>query len=221
MAAIFSFRLILFTLLIYFFHKSSTLPAYFLIILEFAYLIFMVGGHPHKRSFDTVRAAIIEAGLLYILSMRYLEIELFAEYMSPQSKLYPAIAYTEYVFYALAVGLSVVATGYHLLKNFRKKEEETPESVYSTQIWRRDSAGGSVWVAGNCKRVSSQIGGRWEPAKVGRRPFLLLLGQRNNKFFINIFIIIKTVISIRKCTSGSVLHYWWSQPSSTTLQPTP
>ena len=123
MPAIFSFRLILFTLLIYFFHKSSTLPAYFLIILEFAYLIFVVGGHPHKRSFDTVRAAIVEAGLLYILSMRYLEIELFAEYVSPQSKLYPAIAYTEYVFYALAVGLSIVAIGYHLLKKFRKKEE--------------------------------------------------------------------------------------------------
>ena len=85
MPAIFNFRLIVFTLLIFIYHISPAISAYLLIILQFSYLAYVIGGHPHKRAFDTVRATILELGLLYVLVMRYLEINVFAENVSPQS----------------------------------------------------------------------------------------------------------------------------------------
>ena len=55
---IFNFRLILFTILIFLYHVDSTVPFYFLLVLQMVYTtVFVFIARPYLRLFDIFRAS--------------------------------------------------------------------------------------------------------------------------------------------------------------------
>lgn len=68
---IFSTRVVLMTLLLFFYHFSPTIPLYLILILQLGFFFFVMLGRPHKRGFDIFRSVVVELALLYVVGMRY------------------------------------------------------------------------------------------------------------------------------------------------------
>ena len=93
MPIIFSIRLIALTTLLFAYHLSPVVPSYLIIIVQIGYIAFVAFGRPHKKGFDLFRACCVELGLLYIFVARFTETRVVAEYVNPDSIVFPVIAY--------------------------------------------------------------------------------------------------------------------------------
>ena len=84
--------------------------------MQTGYVFFTLFGRPHKKLLDFGRSLWLEVGLLYILVMRFVEIEFFAGYSTENNGIYSALAYTEYVVYFVGCVISIVSLIYHIVK---------------------------------------------------------------------------------------------------------
>ena len=77
----FNIRLVALSTLFYAYHVTKNVPQYFILITQTAYVLFIVFGRPHKKAFDLIRSLCLEIGLLYVLTMRFVEVHVLAEYV--------------------------------------------------------------------------------------------------------------------------------------------
>lgn len=84
MPVIFNIKLVVITILFFIYHHvSKTVPQYCIFIVQFAYLLLIIFGRPHKKPVDLARSICLEVGLLYILVMRFVEVNYFELYVKP------------------------------------------------------------------------------------------------------------------------------------------
>ena len=119
MPLVFSLRLVVLTVLLFLFHLEISIISYLIVIVQMGYLMFILFGRPHKKPFDLVRSIFLEVGLLYILVMRYVEVNVFTEYIAYDDMTYPSIAYVEYGVYGVGIILSLCSLVYHFVKKFK------------------------------------------------------------------------------------------------------
>lgn len=126
----FSARLIVLTVLLYVYHFTQDLPQYLIIIAQVGYVLLVVFGRPHKKPYDFFRSLCLEIGILYLLLMRFAEVNLLSEYASSDTSLYSTLAYLEYSFYGLGSTVSLISLIYHFVKVARgSKKVSDPELV--------------------------------------------------------------------------------------------
>lgn len=75
---LFNIRLLALTVLLFTYHLTDNLPAYFIITIQVGFVMFIIFGRPHKKPFDIFRSICLELGLLYVFVMRYVETRVFA-----------------------------------------------------------------------------------------------------------------------------------------------
>ena len=51
--------------------------------------------------------------------MRFMETKALDGLLSPESKFYPTISYLEYIFFTVALAISMISLGYHIIKMLR------------------------------------------------------------------------------------------------------
>ena len=56
---IFNIRLVAITTLLFAYHITPTVPAYFVIVVQLSYLVFILFARPHKKVFDLFRSICI------------------------------------------------------------------------------------------------------------------------------------------------------------------
>ena len=53
---LFNIRLIAISSLLFVYHISKTVPSYFIVIIQLAYLLLIIFGVPHRKMFDIIRS---------------------------------------------------------------------------------------------------------------------------------------------------------------------
>ena len=72
MPIIFNIRLVVISVLLFVHHlMESEIPTFGIMGVQLVYIMYLLMARPHKKSFDFCRCLVIELGLLYILSIRY------------------------------------------------------------------------------------------------------------------------------------------------------
>lgn len=139
---IFNLRLILLTVFIFLHQTMKSGASFALMGIQFAYIVFVAFGRPHKKPIDLARSLFLEISLFMILTTRFLDVEIIQKLVSQnESRYYEISAYIEYAFYGMANLLSVISFIYHIAKKCRKgkitpegnnaEEEEAAASKYA------------------------------------------------------------------------------------------
>lgn len=86
-------RLITVTLLLLCYQLDYNAPQYLLIVVQSAYLFFIVIVRPHKLKLDLFRGICVEVGLLYVIVIRVVEINRIQGEYGSEDSIFKVIAY--------------------------------------------------------------------------------------------------------------------------------
>ena len=118
---VFSIRLVLLTVLLFLKQIIGVLSTYSLLATQLFYLLFVVIGRPHKKSFDFLRSLLIELSLLYVLTTRFLYGSVLSG-TDQSSSVFSILAMSELAAYGFCITLSIVSLVYHIVKKFKRNK---------------------------------------------------------------------------------------------------